>query len=79
MNLDNCSSVRQMADWRMMLHVINSGTETRPVNKSDTARLHSSRLVIVLKCFFLAVKAKTKQFTITIKTARIIAGTSAGG
>ena len=79
MNLANCASVIQIADWRMMPHVINSGTVTRPVSRSDTARLHSSRLVIDRRYLFLAIKTKTKPLTVTINTARTIAGTSALG
>lgn len=79
MNRDNCSSVRQTANPRMMLHVINSGTETRPVRRSDKARLHSSRLVMDLKYIFLATKIKTKLLVMTMNVAKAIAGTSTAG
>lgn len=79
MNRDSCSSVRQIADWRMMLHVINSGTVTRPVRRSDKARLQSSILVIDLKYAFLATKIKTKLLMMTINVAKAIAGTSTAG
>lgn len=79
MKRDNSSSVRQTSDWRIILHVINIGTATRPVSRSDVARLHSSRLVIDRRFFFFAINNKTKPLTIKISTARTIAGISAAG
>ena len=79
MKRDNCSSVRQTANLRMMLHVINSGTETKPVRRSDKARLHSSRLVMDLKYVFFATIIKAKLLMMTINTANAIAGTSTTG
>ena len=76
---DISSSARQTADWRITLHVINIGTATTPVSRSDEARLHSSKLVIDRRCFFLASSSKTKPFIITTNTARTIEGISAAG
>ena len=79
MKRDNSSSVRQTADWRIILHVINIGTATRPVSRSDVARLHSNRLVIDRRFFFFAIRNKTKPLIMKINTARTIAGISAAG
>lgn len=69
----------QTADWRKMLQVINSGTDTRPVRRSDKARLHSSKLVLDLRCFFLNIKIKTNVLTKIINTASTSGRTSALG
>lgn len=79
MKRDISSSARQTADCRIILHVINIGTATRPVSRSDVARLHSSKLVIERRYFFFAIKSKTKPLTVKIKTAKTIAGISAAG
>ena len=60
----------QTSDWRTMLHVRNSGTETRPVNRSETARLQSRRLVIDRRCFFRAIRIRTKLLMSTTNTAK---------
>ena len=79
MKRDISSSARQTADWRIILHVINIGTATRPVSRSEPARLSSSRLVIDRRCFFFAINSKTKPLKIKISIARTIAGISAAG
>ena len=62
-----------------MLHVINSGTETRPVSRSDKARLHSNRLVLDRRYLFLVIETKTKVLRETINTARTMGTVSALG
>ena len=62
-----------------MLHVINSGTQTRPVSRSDKARLHSKRFELERRYFFLDIKDKTKVLRKTINTARTMGRTSALG
>ena len=79
MKRDISSSARQTADCRIILHVINIGTATRPVSRSDVARLHSSKLVIDRRYFFFAINSKTKPLTVRIKRAWTIAGISAAG
>ena len=69
----------QIADWRNTLQVINSGTETRPVSRSDKARLHSSKLVLDRRYLFLVIKTKTKVLRETINTARTMGRASALG
>ena len=79
MKRDICSSIMQIADLRTMLHVINRGTETRPVSRSDKARLHSKRFELERRYFFLDIKIKTKVLRKTIKAARTMGRTSALG
>ena len=69
----------QTADWRKMLQVTNSGTDTRPVRRSDKARLHSSKLVLDLRYFFFNTKTKTNVLTKIINTASTRGRTSALG
>lgn len=79
MKRDICSSVTQIADWRIILHVINSGTDTRPVSRSDKARLPRRRLVLERKYRFHDIKTNTKELTKIINTASTSGTTSALG
>ena len=79
MKRDIWSWMMQTSDWRTMLHVRNSGTETRPVNRSETARLESRRLVIDRRYFFRAIRISTKLLMTTINTAKTMGTTSALG
>lgn len=79
MKRDICSSVTQIADWRTILHVRNNGTDTRPVSRSDKARLPRRRLVLERKFRFRDIKTNTKELTETINTANTSGTTSALG
>ena len=70
------SAEMQSPDWCKILHVMNSGMLANPVRRSERARLHSNRFVIVLKCFFFNTRINTSPLTRTINTPSIIGGTS---
>ena len=63
------SAEMQSPDWCKILHAMNSGMLANPVIRSERARLHSNRFVIVLKCFFFNTREKTfKMFKNIVKT-----------
>lgn len=59
-----------------MLHVINSGILSNPVRRSEKARLHSNKFVIVLRNRFLANKIKTSPLANRINIPIVIDGIS---
>jgi len=59
-----------------MLHVTNSGILINPVRRSDKARLHSKKFVIVLRHLFLANNTKTSPLAIKISSPIVIGGIS---
>ena len=59
-----------------MLHVINSGILINPVRRSEVARLHSNKFVVVLRHLFLANNIKTSPLAIKINIPIVIGGIS---
>lgn len=59
-----------------MLHVINSGILINPVRRSDVARLHNNKFVVVLRHLFLANNTNTSPLAIRINIPIVIGGIS---
>lgn len=76
-NLKNTSDVMQNGKVRTMLHETNIGMLSKPVNRSENARLDRMKFVMVLRSLFFKTRMMTQEFIMMIRNATKRGKTSA--